>query len=954
MATEEVLSLLLTARYVGSPAFSSMSSDIDALVKSASGLAKVGAVADLVGTAMTAAGIGVAAFAAESIKQYDAYNAAVNRLVAVHALASNQVSEFNQIVMQTSDQFGQSSTDIANGLYVIMSGMQALGYTAKDVFKANLIPSLGAFVAASGNGLPGSVSWQTAATDVLHVASAFSLPVSQWPQLMAQMTATENSSGITQSNLVQAVLRASSTANEVGLTPPELLATIGAMGTAGVVDARAGTELASGLRSMLTNSTSLKALASIGLSPGQFFDKKGNLDDPGAILGSIFSRISTLPPAQRFGLESKIFGAVGNRALGQLMNPQVLGTYNRLMNKEVSGGVVANMFGVAGQQLSNFNGAVLRLKQAVLNLMRTVGGPLAQAIQPLISKLAAFLDKVNGFLQKPAGQNLLAKAPQLIFGTATGLLTAGPALQLGGSTLRDFATHQEEKHRASLKAVERWSALGKRGLKPQVEPTPGEKLVQELLAKPAHNLMSFGKKFSPLHAGAAVFNELKRRGGLARDAFQASRLSPFALGEGRGSGGLFSSLRAGAGGALPEIPKALGFLKSLPKNVLSGFVGAIRGLGPALASAVPAALSFGSAMIPIIAVALLIAGAITIAVLAFVKFRPQVMSVINVFKSAFIPVFGFVRSVVLSVLKSIETAWSQHSKQINAAMQALFAAMKQAAPFFEGLGFIIGAVISIIVKVIGYLVTAFISALPYIIGVFTNIFKFLGDLARIVTAVIHGNWAGAWAAAKQALADAWGVIKSLVQAMWTFITSVFKNLWNDIKGPLGGLWNNLVSFFKNLGGAIKKSFGDAMSGIGTQVHNVIATLPAIGGLVAGHHAAGGYIPYSQLSWVGERGPELIRLPGGSQVYSHRQSVAMSTPIHRMGSAQGVEQHLQPLRVELSGLVDAIKALTPQRPPAEEYFYARGIQLEREQAWNRYPNTSREFDNTYRRAYQYYG
>lgn len=954
MATEEVLSLLLTARYVGSPAFSSMSSDIDALVKSASGLAKVGAMADLVGTTMTAAGIGVAAFAAESIKQYDAYNAAVNRLVAVHALAGSQVAEFNQIVMQTSDQFGQSSTDIANGLYVIMSGMQALGYTAKDVFKANLIPSLGAFVAASGNGLPGSVSWQTAATDVLHVASAFSLPVSQWPQLMAQMTATENSSGITQANLVQAVLRASSTANELGLTPPELLATVGSMGTAGVYGSRAGTELASGLRQMLANSTSLKALASIGLSPGQFFNKQGQLDDPGAILGSIFSRISTLPPAQRFGLESKIFGAVGNRALGQLMNPQVLGTYNRLMNKEVSGGVVANMFGVAGQQLSNFNGAVLQLKQSVLNFMRTVGGPLAQAIQPLISKLAAFIDKLTGFLQKPQGQGLLAKAPQLIFGTAAGLLTAGPALQLGGSALRDFAVHQEEKHRASLKAVERWNALGKRGLKPQVEPTPGEKLVQELLTKPAHNLMSFGKRFSPLHAGAAVVNELRRRGGLAHDAFKASRLAPFALGEGRGSGGLFSSLKAGVGAALPEIPKAFSFLKALPKNVLSGFVGAVKGVGPALASAVPAALSFGSAMIPIIAVALLIAGAITIAVLAFTKFRPQVMSVVNVFRSAFVPVFGFVRGVVLGVLKDIEHAWGQHSKQINIAMQALFAAIKQAALFFEGLGFLIGAVIAIVVKTIGYLVTAFIAALPYIINVFTNLFRFLGDLAAIVQNVIHGNWAGAWHFALLALTDAWNAIKAVIQMLWTFISQIFVNLWKDISGPLSSFGANVLNFFKNLGGQIKSAFGGAMSGVGSAVHNAVAGIPGIGHFIGGH-ASGGYIPYRQLSWVGEHGPELVRLPGGSQVYSHQNSMSMlSTPILRMGGSGEVQQHLQPLRVELTGLSEALKALQPQRQEAESYFYARGIQREREQVWNRYPNTSREFDNTYRRAYQYYG
>jgi SLT domain-containing protein len=79
-----------------------------------------------------------------------------------------------------------------------------------------------------------------------------------------------------------------------------------------------------------------------------------------------------------------------------------------------------------------------------------------------------------------------------------------------------------------------------------------------------------------------------------------------------------------------------------------------------------------------------------------------------------------------------------------------------------------------------------------------------------------------------------------------------------------------------------------MSDILNPIHNAIAAIRYIksrygsvfntplfrGGPYKGY-ATGGLVPSTRMAWVGERGPELLQLPGGSRVYNHRQSVAMA-------------------------------------------------------------------------------
>jgi len=135
------------------------------------------------------------------------------------------------------------------------------------------------------------------------------------------------------------------------------------------------------------------------------------------------------------------------------------------------------------------------------------------------------------------------------------------------------------------------------------------------------------------------------------------------------------------------------------------------------------------------------------------------------------------------------------------------------------------------------------------------------------------------------LADNW---KTIVNAALFILFPAAGGLFfivthfQEVKDRVGNILNALVGFFENafermlapiqwvidriwqLIGAIRSipSPGDVLGGLG----GLLGKIPGF--------QAGGYIPSAQLAVVGERGPELVALPGGSRVYSNSESRGM--------------------------------------------------------------------------------
>jgi phage-related protein len=152
---------------------------------------------------------------------------------------------------------------------------------------------------------------------------------------------------------------------------------------------------------------------------------------------------------------------------------------------------------------------------------------------------------------------------------------------------------------------------------------------------------------------------------------------------------------------------------------------------------------------------------------------------------------------------------------------------------------------------------------------------------------------------------------------WQKVSDVFSNAWNTyIAGPLGGLWNSITGWWNGtvVGGAaalgsqlinaIANGITSAGGAVGNAIHNAIG-----GGLSAlGFHNIPGFATGVQnfgggLALVGERGPELITLPPGSNVYSNGDTQAMlnrssALPSMSQASANNATSNNQPVSITI--------------------------------------------------------
>lgn len=111
--------------------------------------------------------------------------------------------------------------------------------------------------------------------------------------------------------------------------------------------------------------------------------------------------------------------------------------------------------------------------------------------------------------------------------------------------------------------------------------------------------------------------------------------------------------------------------------------------------------------------------------------------------------------------------------------------------------------------------------------------------------------------------------------------------------------------------------GQLKDGLGDALKNV----PGLGGLLSGqgislpHFAAGGLMGATGWALVGEQGPELVKLPGGSRVYSHPDSTRLA---NAPGAGSGASANgdtgpmLQPIILQVDGKTFA-RAVVPHIP-----------------------------------------
>ncbi len=140
-------------------------------------------------------------------------------------------------------------------------------------------------------------------------------------------------------------------------------------------------------------------------------------------------------------------------------------------------------------------------------------------------------------------------------------------------------------------------------------------------------------------------------------------------------------------------------------------------------------------------------------------------------------------------------------------------------------------------------------------------------LFRIAGDILTGHWGRLWSDIRNTATQVWNAIRQDASAVWHAIFGDTVTTWsaigNAIIAPIEAAYHVVTGIF----GAIRS----AMSGLSGGFGGVLGHIGLAAGGIAGA-ATGGV--RSNLTMVGEHGPELVQLSAGSRVYNNAQTQGM--------------------------------------------------------------------------------
>ena len=258
--------------------------------------------------------------------------------------------------------------------------------------------------------------------------------------------------------------------------------------------------------------------------------------------------------------------------------------------------------------------------------------------------------------------------------------------------------------------------------------------------------------------------------------------------------------------------KTAGSLSAFMGSKFAGFMGVVR----------PLAAMFGN-----------VGGAIRMVISGLIGFNPVMLAVAAV-----------VGLVVLAVKRNwdmFSQAFTDAWNKISGALSGLVAAISNAfssmgastSTFQTVLGFIADIIAVVLVAAFNNLVNAAVAAINIVTSIITMAGGIISGVIGTINALLVGDWAGAWSSAG------------------SIATSVIEGISSVISTLIGLI-------------------GEAISSMA----NMASNLPVVGGLFGriGGNASGTDNWKGGLTYVHEKGGELMNLPSGTQIIPHDKSL----------------------------------------------------------------------------------
>jgi hypothetical protein len=160
-------------------------------------------------------------------------------------------------------------------------------------------------------------------------------------------------------------------------------------------------------------------------------------------------------------------------------------------------------------------------------------------------------------------------------------------------------------------------------------------------------------------------------------------------------------------------------------------------------------------------------------------------------------------------------------------------------------------------------------------GIEIGIFEFfktqITTLFAAFALAFEGDWQGFGEKLREYWDTAWAAIQAIGETVWTAIQTFFTETdWGAVgkailEGVAKGITDAVGGLIEAAKNAAKAAYDAAMGFIGGGLGNGHNGESYPG--VPGHNAMGTNNWRGGLTWVGERGPELLNLPSGSQILS---------------------------------------------------------------------------------------
>ena len=236
-------------------------------------------------------------------------------------------------------------------------------------------------------------------------------------------------------------------------------------------------------------------------------------------------------------------------------------------------------------------------------------------------------------------------------------------------------------------------------------------------------------------------------------------------------------------------------------------------------------------------------------------------------------------TIISDVVPVVKEWYEKHQPEINAQMEEfktvlredVMPAIEALVELFQTLWPILGPLVETVFK--------------DMLNTITTQLKVIADVIKIVTAIISGDWSGAWDGMKQLAVDVWdgiythialkvALVRDVVVFGLTFAKNIAVAVMNEARDGITAAWQSIkdsvTGFIQDIIDKIQALIDKAKD-----IANIGGIPGKIFGKVMDQFAEGG-VSSGGLALVGERGPELVNLPGGSYVHSNAESRQMAS------------------------------------------------------------------------------